>query len=142
MERRKKYIIDKKIQVSYLISTAVTVFLTSLSVGIAIYCLSFSSLVDQLGPLNLAKSGFKFISRADVVYLIAILLPAFLLSIIIGSFFVIFIHRIVGPLERLRAGFNAVKRGDYSVRLKIRKHDYLHTIMENFNQMVDSLDKK
>ena len=142
MKKRKKYFIDRKVQGLYMIITAILVLLTSVSVGVAIYCLFFSSFTEQVGAINLVSSDFKIIAPIDIIYLRYISIILFLLSGCIGLFFVFFVHRIVGPLGRIQSAFDAVRQGDYSMRLKIRKHDYLRGMTESFNQMADSIEKR
>lgn len=50
-------------------------------------------------------------------------------------------HRIAGPLYRFRQVFQAAGRGDLSVRVRIRKTDYLHDEARSLEAMIDELRK-
>jgi methyl-accepting chemotaxis protein len=51
-------------------------------------------------------------------------------------------HRIAGPLYRFRKVFGAVAGGDLSVRVHLRKGDYLGKESESLNAMIASLQAK
>ena len=65
----------------------------------------------------------------------ALLIPFLLLAI--HSIFVS--HRIAGPLMRFRNTFKAVAAGDLSMRVTIRKHDYLGSEADILNEMIAGL---
>lgn len=50
--------------------------------------------------------------------------------------------RYVGPLYRLNRSFQYVRDGDLSLRVKLRKKDYLHLEAESFNRMLDTIEEK
>jgi hypothetical protein len=51
-------------------------------------------------------------------------------------------HRIVGPLYRFRWAFDQIRNGDLSLRVKIRKKDYLHMEEAGLNNMIEMLAEK
>lgn len=48
-------------------------------------------------------------------------------------------HRIAGPLYRFRQVFRAVGKGDFSARVVLRRHDYLHGDAQVLNEMLAGL---
>jgi len=66
--------------------------------------------------------------------------PALLIAFLLLAIHSIFVsHRIAGPLIRFRNTFKAVAAGDLSVRVTIRKHDYLGSEADILNEMIAGL---
>ena len=69
--------------------------------------------------------------------------PALLLAFLLLAIHSIIVsHRIAGPLIRFRNTFKAVATGDLSVRVTIRKHDYLGHEADILNEMIAGLRTK
>jgi general secretion pathway protein G len=51
-------------------------------------------------------------------------------------------HRVAGPLVRFTKVFDEVRRGDVSMRVRVRKHDYLREEAAAFDRMVRSLRRR
>jgi len=113
-----------------------------LAIGISVYCRFFNSFTEQLGPVKLADSDFEIITQGDIAYLTVMFVALLSINICLGLYLVFFTHRLVGPLVRVKHAFDAIRKGDYSVRINLRKHDYLKDVADSFNQMADSLEKK
>ncbi len=66
--------------------------------------------------------------------------PALLIAFLLLAIHSIFVsHRIAGPLLRFRNTFKAVAAGDLSVRVTIRKHDYLGHDADILNEIIAGL---
>jgi len=66
--------------------------------------------------------------------------PALLIAFLLLAIHSIFVsHRIAGPLIRFRNTFKAVAAGDLSMRVTIRKHDYLGHDADILNEMIAGL---
>lgn len=64
----------------------------------------------------------------------------FIFSILISMFLVL--HRILGPLPRIESALEEVIKGNYSVRVTIRKRDMIHGLVDKINQIIALLEKK
>jgi hypothetical protein len=53
-----------------------------------------------------------------------------------------FSHRIVGPLVRFRHTMQAVGNGEAVRPIKLRKGDYLNDLRDDFNQMLEGLQRR
>ena len=142
MFRRRRYFIDKRIQGLFILFVSLAVIVTSVTVGVAVYCLLLNQFTEQISPLVLVKAGFQLFTPGEFAYGLGILCGVLSLSLCIGLFFVLLTHKIVGPLVRFKHVFEAVKQGDYSARVHIRKNDYLHELADSFNAMMDSVEKR
>jgi methyl-accepting chemotaxis protein len=69
--------------------------------------------------------------------------PALLLAFLLLAIHSIIVsHRIAGPLLRFRNTFRVIGTGDLSVRVTIRKHDYLGNEADILNEMIAGLRTK
>jgi len=100
MVEPRDFLIDKKVEILCIIFVIGAILLSSVSVGVAVFCLLFSSFAEQLGAVNLVISDFKIITSTDKIYLFTTALAVFLLSICFGLFFIFFIRRMSGSLNR------------------------------------------
>jgi|WetSurMetagenome_2_1015567.scaffolds.fasta_scaffold68540_3 methyl-accepting chemotaxis protein len=64
---------------------------------------------------------------------------AFVVVALIGTHSLLVSHRIAGPLVGFRRILKAVGEGDFSVRARIRRHDYLERDAEHINTMISGL---
>jgi nitrogen fixation/metabolism regulation signal transduction histidine kinase len=53
-----------------------------------------------------------------------------------------FSHRLVGPLVRFRRTIQAIGAGEAVRPIKLREGDYLTELRDDFNQMLDHLQKQ
>jgi nitrate/nitrite-specific signal transduction histidine kinase len=51
-------------------------------------------------------------------------------------------HRIVGPMNRLKATLEAIGRGDFSQRITLRQGDALEDLATSINQMAQGLQQQ
>ena len=135
--RRKRFLIDRfqtrilLLHLTYFLALIV-VFLSSV----------FLPLIFRLG-----KSGVPFEERHAVaeqfLSLHAHLWPAVLILFLLLSGHSVFIsHRIAGPLVRFRKILAAVTAGDLSVRLRLRRKDYLVKEAVQVEEMITVLRER
>lgn len=106
-------------------------------VGSFFYTFLFKVLSDQPAtPGFVASSMDPVIKKANLMITLGSI-PLFLLLFIWG---VIFSHRLVGPIERLRRKLEDMARdGDSKTRLSVRKYDYIKPLVESVNKLLDKL---
>jgi signal transduction histidine kinase len=130
-ETRKKIWIDR--------------FQTLLFWRIALYFTFYQAAVWTAVYLNWTISnavaeilGPTFANR--VVYLV------FGAVVLIGILFIydaiVFAHRIVGPLVRFRKVCQAVRDGEATELVKLRKDDFLQDLKDEFNDMLKALEER
>ena len=66
----------------------------------------------------------------SVLFLIMVTLSGIILS-----------HRVAGPLYHFKKVFSAIKNGQREQRVRLRPNDKFQDVAEEFNQMMDSLQK-
>jgi hypothetical protein len=55
---------------------------------------------------------------------------------------VVFCHRIVGPIYRLRKAIRAINAGEEQAPMTLRKTDYLQDLKDDFNEMLQVLEQR
>lgn len=73
------------------------------------------------------------------VILAAMWLEIALFTVAIVGLAKVTVHRIAGPLVRLRATFDAVAEGKLDQKLKFRDYDHLEEVEASFNRMMETL---
>ena len=136
--RRRKFFINKNIQLSLLIKSLLYVFFSLLLVAVFL----FAPLM-----IELERSGYyseKAVQVANqILYLHANFWPAVLLCLIaIGLHSIRTSHRFVGPLYRFCTVFRSIKEGYLPRPIYLRKGDYLLAEAEEINQMLEGLCAK
>jgi len=51
-------------------------------------------------------------------------------------------HRIAGPLVQIQRALDIARKGDYSVRARIRSDDYLQEVVRDLNLLLESLEEQ
>lgn len=111
--RRRKYVVNRDLQVM------VTLHLTAVMVGMgALYVVALSLLpapdMSELSPEQLRS----FMLKAGVLYFA-------LATAIVGMLAIIVTHRIAGPAFVIERALLALRQGDYTARLSLRRRDHL-----------------
>ena len=142
--RRRTYVVNKKVQLTLTFTIIFAVLLSSFALCTGMYCVYFTSFVDSIGILKAAEYGvtidtfiksFPFPIIMQVIFLI-------LLSIGFGIYSIFYTHRIVGPLVRLKRAMTELKETGHTEKIVLRKGDYLHELVDIFNDMAAELERK
>ena len=133
--RRKKFLVDKKVQIKYAAYIAVLLLvytLLLLSVIFAPHALVLFS--DSPAP--------EQVTAAEMVLLLnSYIWPWIILLMIFCGVYSIFItHKIAGPVFVFNRMAKTIGRGDFSLRAKLRDGDDLKELAESLNGMADSLE--
>lgn len=137
-ERRKKLLVDRRIQLRYMRTIVLLLAFFAVALGISNYVITgFVLRAAQLGSYA-EKYFYQIYNR--IVYLIALEIVVFIVVAAIISIFTS--HRFAGPISRIKEAMNAVKAGNLNYRIKIRKGDDLINVVGEFNQMLDGIQGK
>lgn len=133
--RRRKFVVDPKLQVSFLLITLGYVVFLLFVLAVSL----FAPLVLQLRDADLASPD-AMAPALSILYLHdRFWLPALLAIIAIVLHSVRTTHRIAGPLYRFRRVFEALRDGVLPRPVRLRKGDYLTAEMEVINAALQSL---
>ena len=132
---RRNKVIKPRFQLQMAAAAVIFLLLYSLVLGAAIFyplASDFSSTQDVGYKAQLAFTALR-IHESLWPALIAISALAF-----VGT--VLFSHRIAGPMYRFEKTVESLCKGDFSVRIKLRKRDEFHDFAGNINQLADYLE--
>jgi len=133
--RRKKYFVDRGLQLRFARFVILFVFISSILTAILVFYTTFTILGGRLAevyPQGRLVSIFRSVYLAFFVNLVVILPVIFYGSIV-------FSHRIAGPLPKIYQALQQIGQGQFDVNLTLRKHDELKELAEAINQMAAAL---
>lgn len=155
MERRRQYLIDRSIQLSFLkfvlaLLIVVCVFFSFIMLRINRYLTDYIMQTveevaknpdQQMSSIHLGDLKKEF-AKKDVLFILEICFVVLLLGGIISLLTIRFTHRLAGPVYRLNTVFDKALQGDYSSRASLRKRDLLKDLAQKLNRLMDSMDKR
>jgi nitrogen fixation/metabolism regulation signal transduction histidine kinase len=107
------------------LSSAVLVWCVRIALAAALHEIGFSG--------DLVFRAVSDLTFWIVVAELLCLLPAMVILSIVLT------HRVVGPIDRMLAALEQLARGDYEVRLMLRRRDALGALAEAINRLAASL---
>jgi len=133
--RRRKYIVNRDLQVSLMRNSFLYVLLFVAVIGVVF----FVPLLEELKETESAVERTVQVGN-QIRYLYTYFWPAVILAMVL-----IFLHsvrashKVAGPLYRFKLVLEALKKGEISSPISIRKGDYLHPEADLINQVLESL---
>ena len=135
MRKRRKFIVNKKLQFQYIAFTIVPLVLGAAFVYYLIY---LSAMNHMAIPEIILSNLLPAMEHANTVLIVIaplVLLALFALSMLAS-------HKLAGPLYRLDQELHKIASGDYSVRIKFRRGDELSSLAQSLNKVLDVLEQK
>lgn len=135
LPRRRRYFINKSLQIKFIALVLSLFLLATLSVWLDAY-LHISGLF--------AKQELSDVQYLSMMYALnyVILVKLVIALVIVGFVSILFSHLIAGPAYHIKRIMETVRDGDTNARVHLRKWDELKDVAEAFNEMMDSLQKK
>jgi methyl-accepting chemotaxis protein len=133
--RRRKFIVNRDLQVALLRNSFLYVLLFVAVIGVVFF---FPLMAELTGTGSLSQrtvqAGKQMLYLHPYFWLVVILamILTFLHSVRAS-------HKIAGPLYRFKVVLEALKEGEISSPISIRKGDYLHEEADLINQVLESL---
>ncbi len=123
--KRRYYLINKNLQLRYMAMVAILVAVVSIATGWIIYSTTWTMLLERLK--NVAAIAALIIDSTRIALLRAscLILAGMCLTVLLVMFI---IHRVAGPLFRVKLIMNQIAAGLIPIRLKFRKGDELQDI--------------
>lgn len=134
-ERRRKYIIKPAFQLRYAGVILFTVFAVCAVCILTTYHLSMSLLGQKLA--NVYPQGRLIVTLRNINSII--ILRFFFLIPVITLFAVILSHKIAGPAYRIEKTLGEIGKGNFDIRIHLRKYDELNGIAQAVNEMAADL---
>lgn len=139
--KRKKYLINRKYQLSTIISVLAVVIMIVVTAILATHYFLLAAIVRAFEVKGSMLTGGEII---DISVRPLVIVTPIVIVVLAGAFaLIIFIsHRTAGPLHSLKRAMEQVGEGDLSARITFRKNDEIHDIAESFNSMVEKLQAR
>jgi len=103
-----------------------------------LYYIIFKILADEMVlPDVIARDLLPVIERINFLLLVG--LP--IVFVVILTWAVILVHKVIAPLERLEEDLVRIDGGDYSARLQVQHDHDLKPIADVINDLVEKLEK-
>ncbi len=136
--RRKKYFIERGLQLRFARFVILFVFIASIITGVTVFFTTFMILGERLADVY--PQG-RLAAIVKPVYLaffadMAVILP----FIFWGS--ILFSHRIAGPMPKIYRTLRSIGDGDFEINLVLRKHDELKELADVINEMAKNLKER
>jgi methyl-accepting chemotaxis protein len=133
--RRKHYLIDRRIQVKYAILTISLLVLYTMVLLTAIFAPYVTALSLDIPLSQKAEAAEALLILHKNIW------PGIGLIIILFGVFSIYItHKIAGPVFVFERMARNIANGDLTIRAKLRKGDDLNGLADDLNKMADNLE--
>ena len=136
--KRKKVLVDKLSQSKFAIIIIVYLIVYTILLSFIVYLPTLWVLSTSEYPVTAEAKAARDFLFLEKRYLI----PLFLIMFLMGLHSIRITHKFFGPIYRFKYVAEKVLKGDLSVRVVLRKNDYLRDYQNIFNSMIDSFDKK
>lgn len=136
--RRKRYFVDRGLQLRFARFVILFVFAACLVTSLTTFYTTFMMLGERLAdvyPQGRLVAIFRSVHIAFLVNLLVIIPIIFYGSIV-------FSHRIAGPLPKIYAALREIGKGNYDVKLVLRKRDELKELADVINETAGQLKEK
>lgn len=135
--RRKRYVIKPGFQLRY---TGIILF-TVLAVALICVASTYYSSITLLGEkLAYVYPQGRLIATLQEINLIIVLRVLLLVPLVILAG-IILSHKIAGPAFRIERSLREIGKGNFDIRVELRKYDELKGIADAINEMVENLKK-
>ncbi|MEW6746341.1 MAG: hypothetical protein AB1486_26670 [Planctomycetota bacterium] len=136
--RRRRFIVNKPLQLSLVASALVYALLVVLTVALSLFLPLFSDLETHQG------SSFEAWETAtNILFLHEKLWPPILFTLLAVCLHAVWIsHKIAGPLYRFKQLFRSIASGVIPRTTRLRHGDLLHPEMEEINVMMAGLRER
>jgi methyl-accepting chemotaxis protein len=133
--RRRKYVIDWRFQLKFLLNTLGYLTFMILVISVSL----FAPLILQLRHIDATSAEASNLALKILYLHDKFWLPVFLSLVAISLDSLRTTHKIAGPLYRFRRVFEALSDGRLPKPVKLRKGDHLRAEMEAINGMLVAL---
>lgn len=129
--RRRNYLINKNLQLRYMGMVAGLMVVISIGAGLLVYSTTWTVLIDRLGGKVVLDEVFVDLNRIVLIRASLLILASMCLVAVITMFI---IHRIAGPLFRVKRIMRQIEEGILPQRVKFREGDELQDVAAAIDQ--------
>ena len=127
---RKKYIVNKSLQLKIFFQLLVFMFFVAILVSWTVYLGVFKTLIFELSGEKITLIN-KMISFRMALWFLPTVASIIIISVFLS-------HRIAGPIFVFQRTIKNLAKGDTVERVRLRKHDMLNDFASDLNLLIDS----
>lgn len=131
--RRRKYLVNKPVQLRYMGFIAVPLVLLLAGLYYLIY---YSVFNEMLIPEAVCATLLPAMRKVNMF----LLMTGPVIFFVIFRRALIYSHRLYGPIPRIEKEIDKVLAGDHSVRIKARDNDDLKDFIDKINLLVEKIE--
>ncbi len=138
-KRRKQLIVNPRVQYKLLFLILVSVIIPTFLTFMSLYFLIQSIIIEAQIESEVVYSALLFMSNK----VFAILFVGFIfITVLLLTWSLIFIHRIVGPIYRLERELEKVIDGKKVTKIRFRKNDSFASLADKINTLITRLQSQ
>ncbi|MBN1898254.1 MAG: methyl-accepting chemotaxis protein [Spirochaetes bacterium] len=136
--KRRTLLIDKRFQTKFLFNIYLFIFIFIFILGLLLVYLTSREMAGSVYSKMMTMKNTQQMMLPLVLRLsIIVLLLGFLIA---GTRFLIFSHKIAGPMYRFKKSLNELSHGNLKIRIRFRKHDELQDIANVLTRAIHELN--
>jgi methyl-accepting chemotaxis protein len=132
---RKKFLIQKGLQLKYVTFILLTVLGLSSLVVLTIHLSVWLALVQSGSTPQTQSIIAEIMSNMNILFMFEV--PLVLLISVFAA--IMISHKVAGPVYRLQQAAKQVARGDLTSNVRLRRDDELQNLSSAFNSVIDNL---
>ena len=139
--RRKQYLVNKKIQLQFAWLLIIQIAIPTIVLGTFLYIVNkmyLSCLQRIVGEAVISDPYVQSILNFSVVAIVVFLVISALLLMFLG---IRFSHHIAGPLYKLERSMDKLARGEKIKPLSFRNTDLIHSLAAKFNAILEKYEQ-
>lgn len=140
--RRKKYLINKPVQIGYFGLTAWFICLGILLVGSITYYYTLDTIISEIQITSPAFDAVEAVNRINLILQKKLAVVFAVLIVIAGILVILYLHRVVGPVFRIEKTLQEIKEGKPFVPIRLRRNDSFKSLAEAINSFVSHCQSK
>lgn len=140
-ERRRRYLVNKKLQLQFSLLLVIQAGVPIILLGIVLYIVNKKYLITLqriIGEAALCDPSIQNILTFSMLAVVVLLITTTVLLTFIG---IRFSHRIAGPLYKLEESMERLARGEKIDFIHFRKTDIVNSLSDKFNAIIARLNQ-
>ena len=132
--RRKKILVNREFQLGLAFNVVIFILLYVVAFGILAFLVQMLGLKGGISLTEQIQAARNFITYHNYLWI-----PFLITVALVIVHIVYFTHRIAGPIFRFQKQLEAMKRGDFSTDVTLRKKDFLRDLEGSMNEFSQQL---
>ncbi len=140
--RRKKYLINKPLQLVYSGITVYLLLIGIMVVGMATYYITLDTILSQLEAQGGMVQTYEIVRNINLILIKRISILLFVVMAFAFALAVYYLHRIAGPVFRIEKTLNEIAEGKKVELIRLRKKDFFKSLAEALNKVIGIIQKE